>query len=32
MTSSDVENDTVELAVVKNPYADSKIVFLALLV
>jgi len=31
MTSSDVENDTIELAVLKNPNIDTKIVSLALL-
>ena len=31
MTSGGVENDTIELAVLKNPYMDPEIVSLALL-
>jgi len=30
MTSSAIENDTIELAVLKNPDIDTDIVFLAL--
>jgi len=31
MSSGTVENDTIELVVLKNPYTDPKVVFLALL-
>jgi len=31
MTSGAIENDTIELAVPKNPDVDTKIIFLALL-
>ena len=30
MTSSDVENDTIELAVIKNPATDLMVIYVAL--